>query len=635
MKKLSNVLGIILSIILTTSCEKKTVPPSLSTTTATEISTTTAVSGGIITADGGAPVLSRGVCWNISKDPTIDKNKTTVSVTENSFICDITQLSPKTQYFVRAFATNSAGTGYGESLSFTTIGDLPWSTANSATNIALDSARITGSVNPNSLSTVITFEWGTTTSYGNSVIPPQSPINGTSAVNVTSKLTGLTPGTTYHFRIKAENSLGIKYSEDRSFTTLGQVPLPIFKEATSIQVHSATINGSVNPNYLSSTVKFEWGTTTSYGNSVIPTQSPLTGSISVDVNANLTGLNPGTTYHFRIKAENSLGIRYSEDKTFTTLGQVPSTVSKEASGVQMFSATINGSVNPNYLSSTVTFEWGATSGYGVTIIPVQSPIDGATLINFSANLSGLTSGTTYHYRIVATNELGTSNSTDMTFTTYSVADIENNLYHTVSIGTQVWFAENLKTTKFNDGTSIQLITNQNDWNTATGYAYCWYDNNSANKELYGALYNWWAVDYSINSSKNICPSGWHVPAKAEWSTLLTYLIDNGFGNGGSGINIAKSMAATMGWNTDSNTGSVGNNLAANNRSGFSAVAGGTRTDGVEGFIQLGVNGAWWATPDNYYLGYSFWCTTIFNFESIVHQANNSRKAGLSIRCLKD
>ena len=68
---------------------------------------------------------------------------------------------------------------------------------------------------------------------------------------MTSKLTGLTPGTTYHFRIKAENSLGIRYSEDRSFTTLGQVPLAVFKEATSIQVHSAIINGSVNPNYLS------------------------------------------------------------------------------------------------------------------------------------------------------------------------------------------------------------------------------------------------------------------------------------------------------------------------------------------------------------------------------------------------
>ncbi|HPT21452.1 MAG TPA: fibronectin type III domain-containing protein, partial [Bacteroidales bacterium] len=120
MKNLFNVPGLILAIILTFSCEEKSVPPSLSTTIVTAITTTTAVSGGNITADGGAPIIARGVCWNTSDNPTVDNSKTIENGDLASFNSNITQLTPNTSYYVRAYATNSAGTGYGESVSFKT-----------------------------------------------------------------------------------------------------------------------------------------------------------------------------------------------------------------------------------------------------------------------------------------------------------------------------------------------------------------------------------------------------------------------------------------------------------------------------------------------------------------------------------
>lgn len=99
-----------------------------------------------------------------------------------------------------------------------------------------------------------------------------------------------------------------------------------------------------------------------------------------------------------------------------------------------------------------------------------------------------------------------------------ITDIEGNVYTSVKIGTQTWMVENLKTTKYNDGTSIPLVTDNAVWKSSLSPAYCWYDNDISNKEPYGALYNWFAV----NTGK-LCPSGWHVPTIDEWSVLEQFL----------------------------------------------------------------------------------------------------------------
>jgi uncharacterized protein (TIGR02145 family) len=353
-------------------------------------------------------------------------------------------------------------------------------------------------------------------------------------------------------------------------------------------------------------------------------------------NTNLTQLNPSTFYYLRAYATNGVGTSYGNSVSFTTLGGKPFTNSLDASSITINSATLNGTVNPNSLPTTITFNWGMTLDYSDTISATQSPTNGNSFINVSALLSGLNPNITYHFRVKATNELGTTWSDDMTFTTFTSADIDNNFYHSVTIGTQVWLAENLKTTKFNDGTSIPLVINDNEWNSSRTPAYCWYNNDTTlYKTTYGALYNWMVVDQGMNGHKNVCPTSWHVPAKAEWATLFEYLTQNGYGYGGSGDDIGKSIAAKLGWDNDLTAGNVGNNQETNNRSGFTGLASGIRRDDYNSFCYVGYQTGWWAVPDDYAAGFSYWCNMIFSYSSIIYKGNTSWTTGLSIRCIKD
>jgi uncharacterized protein (TIGR02145 family) len=170
--------------------------------------------------------------------------------------------------------------------------------------------------------------------------------------------------------------------------------------------------------------------------------------------------------------------------------------------------------------------------------------------------------------------------------TGTVTDIDGNVYQTVKIGNQVWTVENLRTTRYNDGISINLITDSAAWSKslirygaawskASKGAYCYYNNmtDADSIKKYGALYNWYAID-----TKKLAPKGWHVPTNAEWDTLQNYLIANGYNWDGTttGNKIAKSMAAQTDWKTDTNPGATGNDLFKNNKSGFSALPGGWR-----------------------------------------------------------
>lgn len=416
MKKALVYTVVILMALLLSSCEEKPTIPVLTTNVVSEISTASAISGGVIKNDGGSPIISKGICWSTINEPTIGNNKTVENGESSSFTSNVNELSPKTHYYVRAYATNSVGTGYGESVTFTTLGDIPNSSVTISTNIAVDSARINGTVNPNSLSTNVTFEWGTSTDYGNS-ISLENPITGSTSVNVSVKLTNLTPGTTYHYRLKSENILGTTYSSDMTFTTLGSAPTVSIQDNSNLQLYSVTLHGLVNPNYLSTTVNFEWGTSVNYENNVAAQQSPASGNSDIAISVDLSDLDPGTTYHYRITATNELGTTNSSDMTFTTLGSAPSVSIQDETNLQLYSVTLNGLVNPNLFSASTIFEWGITTNYGNTTPTYQNPVNGSSDINVNADLSGLAPGTTYHYRISSTNILGTTVSEDMTFKT--------------------------------------------------------------------------------------------------------------------------------------------------------------------------------------------------------------------------
>ncbi|MDP4276770.1 MAG: fibrobacter succinogenes major paralogous domain-containing protein [Bacteroidota bacterium] len=252
---------------------------------------------------------------------------------------------------------------------------------------------------------------------------------------------------------------------------------------------------------------------------------------------------------------------------------------------------------------------------------------------FTSLIKGLSPSTTYYVRAYATNSVGTTYGNEMSFTTLAssgtVTDIEGNVYNYITIGTQVWMIENLKTTKYNDGTSIPNITDDTTWSNATTPGYCFYNNDVAYKNAYGALYNWDAV----NTGK-LAPTGWHVPTDAEWITLENYLIANGYNYDGTttGNNIAKSLAATTDWSTSTYTGSVGYDLTKNNASGFAGLPGGYR--GCFGpFYDVGSGGYWWSSTENDYC--SAWYRGLRCYGSNIYCDYSSKQFGWSVRCVRD
>ena len=212
-----------------------------------------------------------------------------------------------------------------------------------------------------------------------------------------------------------------------------------------------------------------------------------------------------------------------------------------------------------------------------------------------------------------------------------VADIEGNVYKTIKIGGQVWMVENLKTTKYNDGTSIPEVSDATAWGNLTTPGYSWYANDSTiHAKLLGALYNFYAV--SDTNSLNVCPTGWDVPTDGELSVLTDFLQDNGYGYGGSGADIGKSLASTFRWANSTIDGKVGNDLGSNNSAGFAGLPGGNRiNDGA--FNNIGFSGYWWSstkvdTP-------SAWNRILFYSSSNVVRSLSNKGSGFSVRCLRD
>jgi len=194
-----------------------------------------------------------------------------------------------------------------------------------------------------------------------------------------------------------------------------------------------------------------------------------------------------------------------------------------------------------------------------------------------------------------------------------ITDSDGNIYTSLTIGTQIWMKENLKTTKFEDGTSIANVTDQAEWDGLTTPAYCWYNNDEAAfKVPYGALYNWYAVN-----TGNLCPSGWHVSTYEDWAALIIYLD----GDSAAGCKIKE--AGTTHWNNP--------NAGATNESGFTALPGGMR--GNISFWNIGIFGGWWSytgDPGGFDL-----CHYLTYDEVAVGILSYSESYGMSVRCVRD
>jgi len=196
----------------------------------------------------------------------------------------------------------------------------------------------------------------------------------------------------------------------------------------------------------------------------------------------------------------------------------------------------------------------------------------------------------------------------------NITDIDGNIYHAVTIDNKVWMLENLKTTKYNDGTSIPNVTDNSEWDNLTTGAYCDYSNSPSNSTVYGRLYNW----YAVSDTKKMCPVGWHVATDTEWTSLTSYL-------GGESIAGGKLKEAdTTHWNTP--------NTGATNESGFKALPGGERRPNGE-FLYLRQYGNWWTVTESN--ASSSWCRYMDFDDANVDRDDYDKQYAFSVRCIKD
>lgn len=218
----------------------------------------------------------------------------------------------------------------------------------------------------------------------------------------------------------------------------------------------------------------------------------------------------------------------------------------------------------------------------------------------------------------------------------TVTDIDGNVYKAVKIGNQIWMAENYRVTRYNDGSAIPLITDNDAWNTAPEGAYCYCKNttNAADIKKYGALYNLAAI-----KAKNFAPKGWHVPTCAEALALQNYLMTHSYAWGGTRIvkvggKIAKSMAAQTDWAVNErNPENVGNDLTKNNTSGFSILPAGYRGP-VGSFYGFGYMSYWWNIPEND-APETFARSSIYYDSGGIYRGQAIANDGLSVRLIKD
>jgi phosphodiesterase/alkaline phosphatase D-like protein len=292
----------------------------------------------------------------------------------------------------------------------------------SASNISQTTATLNATVNPEDEEvTDCHFEYGPSPSYGTSIPCVSSPPIGASAVPVTATVNGLNPNSIYYFRIVATSASGTNDGSQDSFTTLPNPPVVVTNPPISVAHTSATLQGAVDPEGGEvNNCYFEYGTTASFGSTAPCSSPPGSGVNPIDVSAELTGIDAGTSYYYRIVAENVGGVSYGAERTFTTPTSAPIVAIEEPTVGVPGEVTLRATVNPEGQSITdCHFEYGTVLPYEASIPCSPAPGPGRVPVSVTAELSGLDTRALYHYRIVATNSSGTTDSDDQTIATFN------------------------------------------------------------------------------------------------------------------------------------------------------------------------------------------------------------------------
>ena len=592
--------------------------PDVNTDSVYSVTTNSATCGGMVYSDGGASVTARGVCWSTSPHPTIFDSHTTDGTGMGSFTSMLTGLTPGTTYYVRTYATNSAGTAYGEEVSFRTLG-LPTVTTSSVSQMTLNTAICGGHVTSDG-GIPITAQgvcWNTTgmPTIADNHTSENLVMDSNGYVNFTSTLMDLATATTYYVRAYAANDAGTAYGNEVSFRTLSVISANGY--ATGFEASEGFSAGTAYNNitavYAGPSGQ-QWGTfrgTTS-------TTVPISGSQSMQMRwyTNAPDVMGCTFTNFLLSdlryitfmasSTNGLNVEvsYSIDEGNTFSHAQLFTLSYTA---QAFDYAIDESDYSNLIQLKFTM-----------VLPETAPTATSRLLIDNVVANG-------------TTEVNTS-------CPHSVTDVDGNVYNTVQIGSQCWMKENLRTTRYADETEIP-VGSTTSYTEPYRYAPN-YDDSIV--PFYGYLYNWAAVMHGAASSddnpsgvQGICPDGWHVPSDAEWTQLTDYVSrqsENVCIDTIGGSYIAKALASNTGWNNYSySTCAVGYNRSSNNATGFGALpAGYYYSSGCYGFGDYAY--FWSATEDNG--SYSYY-RNLYYGDGMVVRYLNDKSRGYSVRCLRD
>jgi uncharacterized protein (TIGR02145 family)/uncharacterized repeat protein (TIGR02059 family) len=434
-----------------------------------------------------------------------------------------------------------------------------------------------------------------------------------------------------------------------AYTKPGTNPIqtPSGGQAATISAQSVTNN--VNPAipvYISSVVEnISPNVVAITYNLALAMVVPSASAFNVRVNGGTRSISSVSVSGTRVLLSLSSAVVYGDVITvsYTKPASNPLQSASGGQAASMGAQAVTNNINPVVLASVTTIAvtaitattassegnitnagGGTVTARGVCWATTPSPTvsgshtsDGTGTGAFSSNITGLLPNTQYFLRAYATNSAGTSYGNEFAFTTASspeISDIDGNTYQTVTIGTQVWMAENLKTRYYNDGNPITNITDGTQWLNSTEGAYCWYNNDAGTyNSLYGTLYNW----YAVNTGK-LCPTGWSVPDEAQWTTLANFL--GGYSIAGDKLK----EAGTVHWQSP--------NTGASNESGFTALPGGYRFVGGS-FYAIGQGGLWWSSTEKS-LETAFGLN-LGSDNSSLNSYDYQKWMGFSVRCIKD
>jgi uncharacterized protein (TIGR02145 family) len=620
---------LILTLIL--SCEK--IEPEriikVKTESISNIQYSSSIAEGILIdfSDGG--ISEHGHCWGTTENPTIGNPTKTMfgsRTTKGSFQSHLEELTPGTNYYIRAYGQKGDLVSYGESKSFTTLAaSLPTVTTYEASEISMKSAKCGGEITADGGHPVTArgICWNTT---GNPSINDNPTEIGSGLGGFTSELTELSVNTKYYVKAYATNNIGTNLGNQIVFTTLpGNLPTVITNDPAEVTMSSARCSGKITDDggYPVTARGLCWNTT---GNPSISDNPTEIGSGLGDFESELTGLIKRTKYYVKAYATNQEGTNMGNEVTFTT-SDLPAVSTVEIGTVKPNSINVVGNVTDDG-DTEVT-----SRGFCWDVNPVPT-ISGASIEaengkgEFNETITDLEPAQEYFIRAYATNINGTEYGQEWAVTTPYTDARDFKTYPVIHIGEQYWMAENL-----NYGDFIPSTANQLENEVVEKYCY---DNNEDNCGLYGGYYTWLEMMQYTNTEavRGVCPSGWHIPSDEEWKTLEM------------AIGMSRVSADSVGWRGFDEGGKLKlegtefweyPNEGATNEIGFSALPGGffdiTEVVEQDKFKGAGTTATFWTSTSEgefaryyHHLDYS----TAKTYRTTGYIGN-----GTPVRCVKD